>query len=99
MMLLLALCTIDLVIALYCLYFLIEVRFYECIFNKMGKHIYLKSYGVVFLGSLASFLIPLNVRLYTLEFDYLAVFTVIFQFLALILCALLLLFHITTTSK
>lgn len=88
---------IDIIIAIYSYYFLTKVRYYPCIFAKMGKDIHLWSWIVVLCGVLCCFMPYYSFRAILYGFDCTTILMTIPQFLVWIYGALLFNFHIKTT--
>jgi hypothetical protein len=88
----------NMIIAVYSYYFLVRVRYYPCIWNKMSNKINVWSWLIVLGGGVASILPAYSLRAYFVK-DHTTEIVFIFQILVWIYGILLFYFHIKTTSN
>ena len=87
----------DIVILLYTIYFLLKVRYYPCINNKMGSDILKWSWVLVICGSIAGFMPYYSLRAILVGFDCTTILTTFVQFCVWAYGIKLFIFHIKTT--
>lgn len=87
----------NIVISIYTLYFLLKVRYYPCISNKMGSDILKWSWVLVICGSVSGFMIYYSLRAILAGFDYTTILTTFVQLCVWAYGIKLLIFHIKTT--